>query len=244
MSKYQNLSFVVPAYNEEKNIRTIIDKIQSLDYGVEKELVIVNDWSKDSTAQILKEFEGKEGFKILHNEKNLGKSQSVRRGIVETTGDLVVIQDADSEYDPSDLLSFVEKFQNSDVDLIYGNRFGKNNKVIYIQNWIGNTALSFFSSLFTGLRAGIWTRDMEVCYKMSKGDIFREIGKTIESKSTFGLEPEMTSKFSKYKIKGKHLKFYQIPISYYPRTFKEGKKMHAFKDGMKALIEIIKFNLR
>ncbi len=243
MKKYRKLSFVIPAYNEEDNIENILTKLENIDFGLEKEYVIINDSSKDKTADILKKYEGKPGYEILHNEKNLGKSQSVRKGIIKTTGDLVVIQDADLEYDPKDLLLFVSRFQNTNVDVIYGNRFGKNNKIIYIQNWLGNTFLSIFSSIFTGLRSGMWIRDMEVCYKMSKGDIFREIGETIESKSTFGLEPEMTAKFSKYRLDGKKLKFAQIPISYNPRSFEEGKKMNAFKDGFKALGEIIKFNL-
>lgn len=243
--KYKKLSLVVPAYNEERSLEAILDKVEQVDFGgIEKEIVIVNDASVDKTPEILEKYENKPGYKVLHNEENLGKSQTVRKGILASTGELVVIQDADLEYDPKNLASFVEAFQNTDVQLIYGNRFGKKNKIIYLQNWLGNTFLSFFSSLFTGLRGGMWTRDMEVCYKMAIGNVFRTIAKSIESKSNFGFEPEVTAKFSKYKINDKYLNFKQISIDYYPRSIEEGKKMNAIKDGIKAVKEILRFNLR
>lgn len=234
----------MPAYNEANTLHLIVERIFALDFGLDIELIIVNDGSKDTTWEIITKL-ASENKQIIgvQNAKNMGKSQTVKAGITHTTGDLVVIQDADLEYEPRDLLKFVEKFQTSDIDLIYGNRFGKENKVIYWQNWFGNRFLSLVSSVFTGPKAGIWTQDMEVCYKMSKGEIFREIGKTITSTSNFGLEPEMTAKFAKYKLNGNRLKFAQIPISYFPRSIAEGKKMHAVRDGLKALWEILKFNL-
>lgn len=241
---YKKLSFIIPIYNEEKTLEELIQKVLDVEMPLKKELVLVDDGSKDSSRKILKNYEDKDGFKVVYNEKNMGKSQTVKNGIQHSAGDLVVIQDADFEYNPENLKEFVEIFMNDEADLVYGNRFGKKNKIIYIQNWVGNRGLSFISSIFTGLRAGMRPKDMEVCYKMCKGDIFREIGATIESKSTFGLEPEMTAKFSKYKLNGKHLRFKQVPIDYYARSIEEGKKMHAFKDGAKALWEILKFNLR
>lgn len=240
----KKLSFVIPAYNEERSIEAILNKIDYLDFGLEKEFVIVDDASKDSTFQIISKFKNDSRYKILKNDTNLGKSQTVKKGILETTGDLVVIQDSDLEYDPTDLIQFVEAFKNENVDLIYGNRFGKKNKVIYKRNWIGNTFLSLFSSFFTLIKGGYWTRDMEVCYKMSKGEIFRDIAETVKSESNFGLEPELTAKFAKYRKEDKSkLKFMQLPISYYPRTVAEGKKIHALKDGLRAIIEILRFNL-
>lgn len=242
--KYNLLSFVIPVYNEEKTLSQILNKVEAVDLGIEKEIILVNDCSTDRTPEILAELEEAGGYQIFHNEENLGKSQTVRNGIMQSTGDLVVIQDADLEYDPQDLKQFVAEFEEGDWDVIYGNRFGLNNKVVYWQNWIGNRGLSLISSLFTGLRAGMWTQDMEVCYKMAKGEIFREVGQTIESTTNFGLEPEMTAKFSKYKKEnGEHINWLQLPIHYFPRTKAEGKHMNAFKDGFKALQEIIRFNL-
>ena len=161
---------------------------------------------------------------------------------------MVAIQDADLEYDPKDLLKMVEVFKKEPIDVIYGNRFGKNNKIIYYANWLGNRGLSLFSTLFTYPKARMWTSDMETCYKMVKGDIFRKIAKTISAKTNFGFEPEITAKLAKFKIKdrkekGRHIKFAQIPIDYYPRTVAEGKKMKGLSDGFKALIEIIHYNL-
>jgi glycosyltransferase involved in cell wall biosynthesis len=240
---YQKLSLVIPVYNEERTLEQLIAKVVTAPLGIEKEIILLDDGSKDSSREILKKYQDKPGFKIMFNEKNMGKSQTVRKGIMASTGDLVVIQDADLEYVPNELEEFVKAFNNSDLDVIYGNRFGKDNKVIYWQNWFGNRGLSLISAMFTGLRAGMWTSDMEVCYKMAKGEIFRSIAPTIVSTSVFGLEPEVTAKFSKYKVNGKHINFKQIPISYLPRSIAEGKHMSAVKDGMKALWEILKFNL-
>ncbi|WP_372364545.1 glycosyltransferase family 2 protein [Candidatus Uabimicrobium sp. HlEnr_7] len=241
--KYKKLSIVVPIYNEEKTLEKILSKIESLSLNIEKEIILVNDASKDNTLQILQRYTDKDNFIILHNEQNLGKSQTVKKGLLESTGDLVVIQDADLEYNPENWQQFLPYFEEHGYDIVYGNRFGKNNKVIYWQNWFGNRFLSIVSSCFTYPRSRMMTTDMEVCYKMARGSIFREIAKTIRSKSNFGLEPEVTAKFSKFKIDGKHLKFKQIAIDYAPRSVEEGKHMKAFSDGFKALWEILKFNL-
>jgi glycosyltransferase involved in cell wall biosynthesis len=242
----QKISFVIPAYNEAATITDLITKVEMVDLGagLEKEIVIVNDGSKDNTWEVISNYKEDQKFKLLNNEQNLGKSQTVRKGILATTGDLVVIQDADLEYDPENLRQFVQLILNGEADVVYGNRFGKQNKIIYIQNWIGNTFLSFVSAIFTGLRAGIWPRDMEVCYKMMQGEVFRDIAKQITATSRFGLEPEITARMAKYrKADGSHLKFKQVPIDYYPRTIAAGKKMNAVSDGLKALWEIVKYNL-
>jgi glycosyltransferase involved in cell wall biosynthesis len=239
---YKKLSFIIPVYNEEKTLVTLLDKVEQANLGIEKEVVLVDDGSTDGTLQILERYINKPGYKVLYNEHNMGKSQTVKVGILASTGDLVVIQDADLEYDPAELDKFVQIFSKDEADVVYGNRFAKQNKVIYWQNWVGNTFLSYVSGLFTGLRSGMWTRDMEVCYKMARGDVFRSIGQTIVSRSTFGLEPELSAKFSKFRLAGRKLRFRQLPISYYPRTIAEGKHMHAFKDGFKALWEIFRFN--
>lgn len=237
------ISFIIPIYNEEKTLVKLLHKVENAYLSnLEKEFVLVDDCSTDNTKKILADLNNRQGYTILHNKNNLGKSQSVKKGILNSTGDLVIIQDADLEYDPNDLEPFVELFMEDKVDLVYGNRFGKKNEVIYWQNWIGNTILSFISSILTLTRSGMYTRDMEVCYKMCKGDIFRDIAANIVATSGFGLEPELTARFSKYKINGKHLRYQQVPISYKPRSVEEGKHLNAYKDGFRALLEIFRYN--
>ena len=242
----KKISLVMPMYNEENTIAAILQMILALDWGAELELIIVDDCSKDKSAEILKTFENNPQVKILKNPKNLGKSQTVKRGILASTGDLVAIQDCDLEYEPQDLLNIVKLFQTEDLDVVYGNRFGKNNKIIYYSNWVGNRGLSTISSVLTYIRAGMWTNDMETCYKVIKGDIFREIATTITSTTNFGFEPEVTAKLAKYIVKAekpRHVKFKEVPINYHPRTIAEGKKMKGLSDGFKALLEIFRFNL-
>lgn len=233
------LSIVIPAYNESKTLEELVKKVVKTLDSVEKEIIIVNDGSKDNTLEIANDLANKyKAVSAISNERNVGKTQTVKNGILHTKGEYVVIQDADLEYDPQDLLTMLKRIESDNLDVIYGNRFGKKNTVIYPQNWIGNTFLSFVSSIITGIRKGMWVRDMEVCYKMAKGDLYRRLAKTIESTTNFGFEPEITAKFSKVK----NLKFAQVPISYYPRSIEEGKKMNALRDGLKALREIIYFN--
>ncbi|MEP7104006.1 MAG: glycosyltransferase family 2 protein [Candidatus Dojkabacteria bacterium] len=240
------LSIVIPVWNEERTLEELVRKVYSVDLprNFEKEFVIVNDGSKDKSWQIMLKLATElKNVKAIQNEKNMGKSQTVRNGILKTTGEFVIIQDADLEYDPNEIQNLLKLALDKNLDVVYGNRFGKDNKVIYWLNYIGNRFLSVFSNVFTLPRVKVWIPDMEVCYKLVKGDVFREIAKDITAKSTFGLEPEVTAKLSKYKENGKHLKFGIVPISYFPRSMAEGKKMHAVKDGLKAMVEIIKYNL-
>lgn len=243
----KKLSIVIPIYNEEKTLETLVNNVLAVQFpeNIQTEIILVNDGSKDSSAEIMKKLsnEHPQIIKSFHNEKNSGKTQTVKNGLSYTTGDLVVIQDADLEYDPQELVDLINLLQRENLDVVYGDRFGKKNKVVYWQNYIGNRALSLFSNLFTYPRIRVFIPDIEVCYKMVKGNVARELGKTIKSTSKFGLEPEITAKLSKYKLEGKHLRFGIVPISYYPRTIAEGKKMSAFSDGFKALKEIIQFNL-
>jgi glycosyltransferase involved in cell wall biosynthesis len=236
------LSVISPARNEEHTIKAIAKKVLNTLREVDFEWIIINDSSSDKTAEYLKELKKKspKTITILTNPQQLGKSQSVKKGILISKGDYLVIQDTDLEYDPKDLLSMLKEIEKDKLDLIYGNRFSNNNKVIYFHNWLGNTLLSLLSSIFTGIRAGMFVRDIEVGYKMARGDLFRKVGKTITSKTNFGIEPELTAKFSRVK----NIKFKQIPISYYPRTLLQGKKMKALKHGLEALREILYFNLR
>lgn len=240
------LSIVIPAYNEEKTLEELVRKVHAIKFpkDYEREIIIVNDGSKDKSWQIMLKLASElEGIRAIQNEKNMGKTQTVRNGILQSKGDYVVIQDADLEYLPEELPELLSTALLKNLDVVYGDRFGKKNKVIYWQNFFGNKALSAFSNIFTFPRIGVWIPDMEVCYKLIRGNIIREIAQEIVSKSNFGFEPEVTAKLSRYKKNGKHLRFGIVPISYIPRSIAEGKKMNAIKDGLKALREIIKFNL-
>lgn len=233
------LSLVSPVYNEQNFIREIIEKVVIALEDIDYEWILVDDGATDNSLQLMKEMVSKYGSRLrILTKKHSGKSQTVKMGILASKGEYVVIQDADMEYEPADLPQMLKKMQNEGLDVIYGNRFGKKNEVVYFQNWIGNTTLSMFSALITGLRANMWPRDMEVGYKMAKGDLFRKLAETITATTNFGFEPEITAKFSK--VPG--VKFAQVPIHYYPRTVAEGKKMNAFKHGWEALKEIIRYN--
>lgn len=245
---FKLLSLVIPVYNEEDTIAAITNKVLSTslpDY-FSLELIYVNDGSKDRSVELIEKIikdNPDRKITLLNNEKNLGKTQTVKKGILASKGDYVMIQDADLEYDPDEYQEMLDPLASGKIDVVYGNRFGKKNKVIYYQNYFGNRLLSMFSNIFTYPRIGTMIPDMEVCYKLVRGDVIREVAQDITATSNFGFEPEITAKLSKYKLNGKHLRFAVVPISYHPRSMEEGKKMHAFKDGFKALIEIIKYNL-
>lgn len=241
------LSILIPAYNEEKTLKALVEKVLSVEFpdNINLELIIINDGSKDTTSQIAHSLaEQYKGMVFAYdNEKNVGKSQTVRNALLKSNGDLVVIQDADFEYEPNEIVDLLNLMIDKDLDVVYGNRFGKKNKVIYWQNYIGNIGLSFISNIFTFPRIWKYIPDMEVCYKLIKGDVARDIAQNIVSTTNFGVEPEITAKLSKYKLNGKRLKFGVVAISYFPRSIAEGKKMKALEDGFKALKEILRFNL-
>lgn len=241
------LSILIPAYNEEKTLKALVEKVLSVEFpeNINLELIIINDGSKDTTSQIAHGLEEQyKGMLFAYdNEKNVGKSQTVRNALLKSNGDLVVIQDADFEYEPNEIVDLLNLMIDKDLDVVYGNRFGKKNKVIYWQNYIGNIGLSFISNIFTFPRIWKYIPDMEVCYKLIKGDVARDIAQNIVSTTNFGVEPEITAKLSKYKLNSKRLKFGVVAISYFPRSIAEGKKMKALEDGFKALKEILRFNL-
>jgi len=243
------LSIVIPAFNEERSILSLLEKVVEikLPRDIKKEIVIVNDCSTDGTKTLLESYIRKNrryaNFKLLDNDSNLGKSQSVKHGILHTTGELVVVQDADLEYNPNNLTDFVETFlRYPNTDVIYGNRFNTENIFINPTHYLGNKFVTLLSNIFT-YNKGLIVKDMETCYKMAKGDIFRDLISTLESTTNFGLEPEITAKFASCrKEDGKKLNLKQLNIYYKPRSQQDGKKMRWFKHGFEALKEIIYFN--
>ena len=245
------LSIVIPVYNEEGTITELLEKVSAVELpkGIRKEIIIVNDSSTDNTAELVTSFiekanYGDSEYKLLHNSKNFGKSQTVKHGVLHSTGDLVVTQDADLEYKPSDLARFVNTFVSEPyTDLIYGNRFNKENAFINKTHLLGNKFVTTASNVFTFTK-GFRVKDMETCYKMGRGDIVRDVFSSLVSTTNFGLEPESTAKFAAYrKLNKKRLNVKQLDIYYKPRTEEQGKKMKWFKHGFEAIQEIIRFNI-
>lgn len=221
------LSVVIPCYNEENTIETIVDKVISAT-DFQKEIIIVDDCSKDNTRKILEEKIRPKVAKIIYHEKNGGKGAALRTGFQAASGDVVIIQDADLEYDPGEYPQVVTPIFEGRADVVYGSRFKENKMKGYLANRMANWFLTRCSNLFTHLKC----TDMETCYKAFKRDIIQ----SVEIKEQrFGFEPEITAK-----IAGMGVRFMEVPISYYPRTNEEGKKI-GFKDGVRAVYCIWKY---
>jgi glycosyltransferase involved in cell wall biosynthesis len=235
MGKTKKLSIVMPCYNEQRTVDKIIAEVLAVDLGsTQKELVIVDDGSKDGTRKILRKLADKhKEIKLIFQEVNQGKGAALKRGILESTGDVVVIQDADLEYDPTEYSRLLYPIERGHADVVYGSRFigGEPHRIIYYRNQIANKVLTMLSNIFTGLNL----TDMETCYKMFAGDHIRSIGQNLRAQR-FGFEPEVTAHVAK-----RNLRVYEIGISYYGRSKEEGKKI-GLRDGIKALWEIVYFN--
>ena len=222
----------MPAYNERATIRTIVDRVLAVDLGpVEKELVIVDDGSKDGTRHILKELDGTRGIRVLFQPHNQGKGAAVWRGIRESTGDMVIIQDADLEYDPEEYPTLIRPILEGLADVVYGSRFlghARGHRVLYFWHSVGNKMLTTMSNMFSDLNL----TDMETCYKV----MVRKVADRLDLQSRdFGIEPEITQK-----VAAMCARVYQVPISYHGRTYEEGKKI-GLKDAFKAVYTIIRF---
>ena len=232
------ISIIIPAYNEESTISIIVDKLINLFLvdSIQKEIIIVNDCSTDNTDKIVENIMAKQqNIEIVYikHEKNLGKGAAIHSGIKNATGDYLMIQDADLEYDPNEINKLLKPILDGHADIVYGSRFivGSAHRILFFWHTIGNKFLTFLSNFFTNLNL----TDMETCYKLFKTSIIKNI--PLKEKR-FGFEPEITSKIAK--IKG--IRIYEVGISYYGRTYLEGKKIN-WKDGFKAIYCIIRYNL-
>jgi glycosyltransferase involved in cell wall biosynthesis len=234
----KTLSIVIPAYNEGPTIHLILDKIKAVNLlgGLQKELIIVNDFSKDDTVESVQRYiKSNPDLNIVfqNHEKNKGKGAALHTGIKLATGDYVVIQDADLEYDPEEYNDLLKPILSGDADVVYGSRFmgGNPHRILFFWHTLGNKFLTQLSNMFTNLNL----TDMETCYKLFKREIIQSLSL---KENRFGFEPEVTAKISRIP----RIRIYEIGISYYGRTYEDGKKI-GWKDGFRAIYCILKYNL-
>jgi glycosyltransferase involved in cell wall biosynthesis len=223
------LSIVIPVYNEKQTIGTIISQVRAVNISCSKELIIVDDASTDGTRDILKPLIGESDVLMLFHERNRGKGAAIRTGLKHVTGDIVLIQDADLEYDPKDYGKLLDPILKGRADVVYGNRFhGEAHRVLYFWHSVGNGILTLACNIMTNLNLN----DMEVGYKVFRTDILRRI---LLQSDRFGFEPEVTTKVAKLGCR-----VYEVPISYYGRTYTEGKKI-TWRDGIAAFWYIMRY---
>ena len=224
------LSIVIPCFNEKATILELIDAVQSAPIQ-DKQIIIVDDGSTDGTREILKGIQGEDDIDIIYHETNKGKGAALSTGFAAATGDICIVQDADLEYDPQEFPLVIQPILDGKADVVFGSRFqsGRPHRVVYFWHRIGNGLLTLLSNIFTDLNL----TDMETCYKAFKREVIQSI--TIQE-NRFGFEPEVTAKISR-----RNLRIYEVGISYYGRTYSEGKKI-GWRDGVRAIYCILKYN--
>ena len=221
------LSIVIPAYNESTTLIEIIKRVRNTPF--DKEIIIVDDCSTDGTHELLKEIENEPDIRVFYHNKNKGKGAALRTGFKEAAGDIIIVQDADLEYDPDDYVRLVDPIVRDNADVVYGSRFlGGPHRVLYFWHSVANTILTFLSNMMTNLNL----TDMETCYKVFRREIIQSI--TLTS-NRFDVEPEITQKIARLNVR-----VYEIPISYHGRTYGEGKKI-GWKDAVSAIYHIFKY---
>jgi glycosyltransferase involved in cell wall biosynthesis len=229
-TEFHRLSIVIPVYNEENRVSQALDKVCAADtLGLEKEIIVVDDGSIDETHQVLARYEGQPGLRIFYQERNQGKAAALRRGFAEATGEITLVQDADLEYDPVDYPALLQPILDGRADVVYGSRFlGGPHRVLFFWHYVGNQLVTTLSNIFTNLNL----TDMETGYKVFRTEVLRRISLRSER---FGFEPEVTAKVARLGCR-----IYETPISYYGRTYVEGKKL-GWRDGVQAIYCILRY---